>query len=292
LGCVYDARTMLLDRDVEKQALDRLLATVREGLSGSIVLRGEAGIGKSVLLEYVIASAGDVQVTHVVAVESEMELGFAGLHQVLVPFLRGLERLPAPQREALGSAFGLIGGVAADLFLVGLAALTLLADAAAEQPVLCVVDDAQWLDQASAGCRIRSTQTTTSNYLAHSRLDEQENRSTAWRPSPGGLPRFVRGGSETSAERDASSLGIAEEPVLADVGPIQWPASILPRALRAAEAERPRLRHLSRVTGRSAGCRRPTAGHLRWRRQCDGTTRANARPAGRRREPRPAADKP
>ena len=142
---------MLLDRDVEKQALDRLLATVREGLSGSIVLRGEAGIGKSVLLEYVIASAGDVQVTHVVAVESEMELGFAGLHQVLVPFLRGLERLPAPQREALGSAFGLIGGVAADLFLVGLAALTLLADAAAEQPVLCVVDDAQWLDQASAG---------------------------------------------------------------------------------------------------------------------------------------------
>jgi hypothetical protein len=121
---------MLLDRDVEKQALDRLLATVREGLSASIVLRGEAGIGKSALLEYVTASAGDVQVTHVVAVESEMELGFAGLHQVLVPFLSGLERLPAPQREALGSAFGLIGGVAADLFLVGLAALTLLADAA------------------------------------------------------------------------------------------------------------------------------------------------------------------
>ena len=103
---------------------------------------------------------------------------------------------------------------------------------------------------------------------------------------------LVRGGSETSAERDASSLGIAEEPVLADVGPIQWPASILPTALRAAEAERPRLRHLSRVTGRSAGCRRPTAGHLRSRRQCDGTTPANARPAGRRREPRPAADKP
>jgi len=92
---------MLLDRDTEKQALDRLLATVHEGLSGSIVLRGEAGIGKSVLLEYAITPAADMQVASVVGVQSEIELGFAGLHQLLVAFLRSLERLPAPQREAL-----------------------------------------------------------------------------------------------------------------------------------------------------------------------------------------------
>jgi len=143
--------TMLLDREREKRELDRLLALVREGLSGALVLRGEAGIGKSVLLEYAVESAGDMRVAHVVGVESEMEMGFAGLHQLLVPFLPELERLPAPQSEALSSAFGLIAGAGADLFLVGLAALTLLADAAGERPVLCVVDDAQWLDHASAG---------------------------------------------------------------------------------------------------------------------------------------------
>ena len=141
---------MSLDRDVEKQALDRLLASVRQGLSGSIVLRGEAGIGKSILLDYVIAAAGDMQPVRIIGVESEMELGFAALHQLLVPFLPRLERLPAPQRDALGSAFGLIDGAAPNLFLIGLATLTLLADAAAQQPVLCVVDDAQWLDEASS----------------------------------------------------------------------------------------------------------------------------------------------
>jgi DNA-binding CsgD family transcriptional regulator len=141
---------MLLDRDVEKQAFDSLLAGLREGLSGVLVLRGEAGIGKTALLEYAVGSAQGMQVARVVGVESEMELGFSGLHQLLVTFLGRLEQLPVPQREALGSAFGLVEGIQADLFLVGLAALTLLSDAAADQPVLCVVDDAQWLDQASA----------------------------------------------------------------------------------------------------------------------------------------------
>ncbi len=142
---------MLLDREGERQELDRLLAAVKDdGLSGALVLRGDAGIGKTALLEYAIASATDMRVAHVVGVESEMELTFAGLHQLLAPFLDGLEALPAPQRDALRSAFGLVGGVAADLFLVGLATLTLLANAAAQQPVLCVFDDAQWIDQASA----------------------------------------------------------------------------------------------------------------------------------------------
>ncbi|HMD56955.1 MAG TPA: LuxR C-terminal-related transcriptional regulator [Solirubrobacteraceae bacterium] len=141
---------MLFDREREKHALDRLLAAVRQGLSGAFVLRGEAGIGKTALLEYAIESAGDMQVARVTGVESEVELPFAGLHQLLIPFLAGLERLPAPQREALGSAFGLVAGVAPDRFLVGLGVLTLLADAAFERPVLCVFDDAQWIDKASS----------------------------------------------------------------------------------------------------------------------------------------------
>jgi hypothetical protein len=142
---------VLLDRDGERQEIDRLLGVVRGGLSGSLVLRGEAGVGKTALLQYAAESAGDMLVTRVVGVESEMELGFAGLQQSLIPFLPPLERLAAPQRDALGSAFGLVAAPPPDLVLVGLAALTLLADAAVERPVFCVVDDAQWVDRGSAG---------------------------------------------------------------------------------------------------------------------------------------------
>ena len=140
---------MLMDRVVETGALERVLAAVRDGLSGVLVLRGEAGIGKTALLDIAVAQARDMQVARVVGVESEMDLGFAGLHQLLVPFRGGLQRLPVPQREALGSAFGLIDGPPPDRFLVGLAALTLITDAAAGRPVLCVIDDAQWLDRVS-----------------------------------------------------------------------------------------------------------------------------------------------
>ena len=140
---------MLLDREQECHALDRLLAGVRDGLSGVLVLRGEAGIGKTVLLEHAVRTAPDVRVARVTGVESEMHLGFAGLHQLLVPFLEGLGNLPTRQREALGAAFGMTAGPAPDRFLVGLATLTLITDAAAERPVLCMVDDAQWLDRVS-----------------------------------------------------------------------------------------------------------------------------------------------
>ena len=142
---------MLIGRAKETAALDGVLATVRDGLSGVLVLRGEAGIGKSALLDWAANRAGDMRVTRVAGVESEMGLGFAGLHQLLVPFLGELDRLPAPQRGALQSAFGMVAGPAPDRFMVGLATLTLLTDAAAERPVLCVVDDVQWLDPASAG---------------------------------------------------------------------------------------------------------------------------------------------
>ena len=144
--------TALINRDQERHALDQLLDAARAGLSGSIVLRGEPGIGKTALLDYAVGRAGGMQVARLLAVESEMELGFAALHQLLVPFLDRIGELPTPQRDALGSAFGLIAAdtAAPDRFLVGLAVLTLLAAAAAEQPLLVIVDDAQWLDDVSA----------------------------------------------------------------------------------------------------------------------------------------------
>ena len=114
------------------------------------MVQGEAGVGKSALLEYMVGAATDMQVARAAGVESEMELAFAGLHLLCAPLLDRLESLPVPQRDALGVAFGLREGAVPDRFLVGLAVLTLLSEAAEDQPLLCVVDDAQWLDAASA----------------------------------------------------------------------------------------------------------------------------------------------
>jgi len=139
----------LLDRVAETGALEGMLAGVRDGLSGVLVLRGEAGVGKTALLDWTAGRAGDMLVTRVTGAEAEMDMGFAGLHQLLIPFLGGLEGLPAPQRQALASAFGLVDGPPPDRFLVGLAALTVLTDAAAARPVLCLIDDPRWLDQVS-----------------------------------------------------------------------------------------------------------------------------------------------
>jgi DNA-binding CsgD family transcriptional regulator len=141
---------MLLDRLAERAALGGLLDAARAGQSGSLVLRGDPGVGKTALLDYVIGSAAGLRVARVAGVESEMELAFAALQLLCAPMLDGLEHLPDPQRDALGVAFGLRAGVAPDRYLVGLAALSLLSEVAEQQPLLCVVDDAQWLDQASA----------------------------------------------------------------------------------------------------------------------------------------------
>jgi DNA-binding CsgD family transcriptional regulator len=130
--------------------LDRLLASARAGDSRALVLRGEPGIGKTALLSYLLGRASGCRTARAVGVEAEMELAFAGLHQLCAPFLDRLDRLPGPQRDALRTAFGLQAGDAPDRFLVGLALLSLLSDVAEEQPLVCVVDDAQWLDQASA----------------------------------------------------------------------------------------------------------------------------------------------
>jgi AAA ATPase domain len=140
----------LVDRQRERQALDGLLQDLRSGHGRALVVRGEAGVGKSALLEYAAGAAPDMRVAPAVGVESEMELAFAGLHQLCAPLLDRLGRLPGPQQDALGVAFGLRAGGAPDRFLVGLAVLTLLSEAAGERPLLCLVDDAQWLDRASA----------------------------------------------------------------------------------------------------------------------------------------------
>ena len=140
----------LLGRRSECAALDQLVASVREGLSRALVLRGEAGVGKSALLEYLVRRASGCGIARAAGVESEMELAFAGLHQLCAPFVDRLDRLPGPQREALGTALGLREGDAPDRFLVGLSVLSLLSDAAEDRPLICVVDDAQWLDGASA----------------------------------------------------------------------------------------------------------------------------------------------
>jgi DNA-binding CsgD family transcriptional regulator len=140
----------LRGRTNECALLDDLVSAVRRGESRSVVLRGEAGIGKTALLEYLVASASDLHVVRAVGVESEMELAFAGLHQLCAPMLGRLERLPGPQRDALRTVFGLSEGTAPDQFLVGLATLTLLSEVADDLPIVCVIDDAQWLDRASA----------------------------------------------------------------------------------------------------------------------------------------------
>ena len=126
----------LLDRQREPAALDSLLGHLRSGRGRALVVRGEAGVGKSALLKYVAGAAADMRVARAVGVESEMELAFASLHLLCAPLLDRLEGLPAPQRDALGVAFGLREGAAPDRFMVGLAVLTLLAEMAEERPLL------------------------------------------------------------------------------------------------------------------------------------------------------------
>jgi DNA-binding CsgD family transcriptional regulator len=126
-----------------------MLDELRQGHSAVLVLRGQSGIGKSALLDYAAEAASDARVARAAGVDSEMELAFAGLHQLCGPMLDRLDRLPAPQRGALDTVFGLSSGRGADPFLVGLATLSLFSEMAAEQPLVCVVDDAQWLDRAS-----------------------------------------------------------------------------------------------------------------------------------------------
>ncbi|MFY9935168.1 MAG: ATP-binding protein, partial [Streptosporangiaceae bacterium] len=142
----------LTDRLRERGVLDLLVDAVQAGESRALILRGEPGVGKTVLLDYLIdrASGSGCRVARAAGVQSEMELAFAGLHQLCAPMLGLAGRLPMPQQEALRIAFGFSAGPPPDRFLLGLAVLSLLSEVAAEQPLICVIDDEQWLDHASA----------------------------------------------------------------------------------------------------------------------------------------------
>lgn len=140
----------MVGRYAEREAIGRLLESVRDGFSGVLVLTGDAGVGKSRLLEYAAESAQDLTVVRLVGVEAETRLGYGALHRLLRPYLGRLSALPGRQRDALNAAFGLTDASPSDRHLVGLAALTLLSDAAAAAPMLCLVDDVHWLDRESA----------------------------------------------------------------------------------------------------------------------------------------------
>src|SRR4051794_19355806 len=148
-----DARSSaagLRDRVSERGVLDRFVAGVRAGEGRALVVRGEAGVGKTALLDYLAGQASGCLIARAMGVQSEMELAFAALHQLCAPMLDHATSLPAPQRAALQTAFGLSAGPVPDRFLVGLAVLGLLSEAAGERPLVCVVDDQRWLDHASA----------------------------------------------------------------------------------------------------------------------------------------------
>ena len=175
------------------------MAAAKAGRSQVLVLRGEPGIGKTALLDVIVERAAGCRIGRACGVESEMELAYAGLHQLCGPFLDGLDTLPAPQRDALGSAFGLRTGSAPDRFLVGLAVLTLLSQVAEERPLVCVVDDTQWLDQASvrtlAFVARRLTAEPMAVVFAISESDDE--------PSLAGLPELLVHGL---GNRDAAAL--------------------------------------------------------------------------------------
>jgi DNA-binding CsgD family transcriptional regulator len=227
---------MLLDRLVERAALSGLLEAARGGRSGALVVHGEAGVGKTALLEDAIASAAGMRIVRVAGIESEMELAYAALQQLCAQMLDGLERLPDPQRDALGVVFGLRVGEAPDRFLVGLAALSLLADAANEQPLLCVIDDAQWLDRASAQAL---------GVVARRLFAEQVAFVVATREPGaafGGLPELAVAGLGDGDARDLLASVItrplderAQERFLAEAGGNPLALLELPRGLTPAE---------------------------------------------------------
>jgi DNA-binding CsgD family transcriptional regulator len=145
-GCEME----LIDRDAERDTLDRFVAAVRAGQSQALVLCGEAGVGKTALLDYLAANASGCRIARTTGCQSEMELAFAALHQLCAPMLGSLQRLPAPQRDSVRIAFGMSSGPAPDRFLVGLGVLSLLSEVAEQQPLVCLIDDEHWLDRASA----------------------------------------------------------------------------------------------------------------------------------------------
>ena len=188
---------LLLGRQREQAVLERLLATAREGRGGVLVVHGEPGVGKTALLEHTVDVGEDFRVVRTAGVEGEMELDYAALQPLCSPLLGFIERLPGPQRDALGVAFGLSGGTAPSPFLVGLAVLGLVSEAAERQPLLCLVDDAQWLDDASGRALA---------FVARRLLAERIALVFATRELGGGLARFPQLQVDRLGRRDARAL--------------------------------------------------------------------------------------
>src|SRR3954465_9666289 len=201
----------LLGRRTECETLDHLLESVRGGQSAALVVRGKPGIGKTALLQYAIDAASDVSVVRAAAVGSEIELPFAGLHQLCVPLLDRLACLPAPQRDALETVFGLRIGSPADRFFVGLAVLSLFSEAAEAGPLLCVVDDAQWLDRESAQALAFVARRLSGESVAILVASRQPNDDF------GGLPELVVPGLQDGDARDLLSSAVGG-PIDAEVG--------------------------------------------------------------------------
>jgi len=199
-------------RTSERELLDALLDNVRGGQSAVLVVQGEAGVGKTALLRYCARQASGFRLEQIAGVESEMELPFAGLHRLCAPLLEHLDALPEPQQVALRVALGLESGEAPDRFLVALAALSLLAEVSAQRPLLCFVDDAQWLDGASG---------QVMGFVARRLLAESVAlifgvRDPADRPELAGLPELVLAGLEDEHARALLATvvpGRLDEPV-------------------------------------------------------------------------------
>jgi DNA-binding CsgD family transcriptional regulator len=216
--------------------LDRFVAGVRAGEGRALMVRGEPGVGKTVLLDYLAGRASGCRMARAVGVQSEMELAFAGLHQLCAPMIDHGASLPVPQREALRTAFGLSAGPAPDRFLVGLAVLSLLSEAAGERPLICVVDDEQWLDHASAqalGFAARRLAADPVGLVFAARVPSEEMA---------GLPELV---VEGLAEDDARALlesaltgpldTRVQEQVIADTNGNPLALLELPRGLTSAQ---------------------------------------------------------
>jgi DNA-binding CsgD family transcriptional regulator len=226
----------LLGRQRERAVLERLLDTARDSHGALLVVHGDPGVGKTALLEYLVEAAEDFRVVRTAGVEGEMELDYAALQRFCAPILEFCERLPDPQREALTVAFGLSAGQAPSPFLVGLAALGLLSDAADRQPLLGVVDDVQWLDDASAQVLA---------FVARRLLAERIALAFAARELGSGLVRFPQLRLEPLGRRDARALlesvlaARLDEPVLerilAETGGNPLALLELPRGLTPAQ---------------------------------------------------------
>src|SRR5690348_5468221 len=231
-------RGRLLGRSREKVLLARLITGIRSGHSGVLVVRGEAGIGKTVLLEQLIDRAAGCSVARATGVQADMELPFAGLQQLFGSMLGPLERLPAPQREAVEVAFGLRSGSAPDRFEVGLAIVGLLAEVAEQEPLVCIIDDAQWLDQASA----RTLAFVARRLMAESVALVFAVRDPADEQSFAGLPELILGGLNNEDARGLLGLAITGrvderviERIVAETRGNPLALLELPRGLSAAE---------------------------------------------------------